>query len=118
MVFFSGMSWEYFRSFLEDFIDACEYIGMIYYGYIRYTGNSGMTSSDFIGFIILYQQLHGLFCEVRDNLMWVGRGFHDVKRCTTLRETQPKMINGTKKPEDIKGMDNLNLQTLRTESNE
>lgn len=112
------MSWEYFRSFLQDLIAACQYVGMIYYGYIRYTGNSGMTSSDFIGFIILYEQLHGLFFDVRDNLLHVGRGFHDVKRCTTLRETQPKMINGTKKPEDIKGMDNLNLQTLRTESNE
>ena len=99
----SGISWEYLRSFFEQLVESLEYVCLVYFGYLQFSGETGMTPSEFTGFVILYQQLQGLFNNVRSNFIWVGRTFHDVERCNTLREAESKMKDGRLKPDDIKG---------------
>ena len=99
----SGISWQYFRSFFEQFVESFEYIIIVYFGYLHYSSGSKMTPSEFTGFIILYQQLQGLLNDVRGNLIYVGRSYHDVERCNALRDTESQMKDGNVKPEEIKG---------------
>jgi len=100
----SGAGWRYIQEILDDSLDLFVYVGMIYFGYIRYRELDSMTSSDFTGFMILHGQLYGLFSTVRDDLKWVVQEFHDIERYNTLKETKPRMQEGKSKPKDIKGI--------------
>ena len=105
----SGIRWEYFRSFFEQFVETFEYIIIVYFGYMQYNGETKLTPSEFTGFIILYQQLQTLFNTIRSNFIYVGRSFHDVERCNALRDAESQMKDGDQKPDDIKGKGNFFL---------
>jgi len=100
----AGAGWRYVREFVDDLVDCFVYVSMIYFGYSRYCANGTMTPGDMTGFMILYGQLHSLYGNVRDNLTYLGREFGDIERYNALKVAKSKMVKGSKKPNDIKGM--------------